>query len=135
MHNHRLRQSQRLLEILCARVASAERSIPAPRRFRDTGAYSRFARAVAEAEQTRFIKPDLQADRFSWSVDEDAIVRAELFDCKLALLTNASDLRLVETVARYKSLSDNKRSFRALKSDIEIAPVHHRLPDRIQAMP
>jgi hypothetical protein len=103
------------------------------RRASDRGAYSRFTRAVAEAEMTRFLKADLQADRFSWSIDEDAVARAELFDGKLALLTNAPDLTPVETVARYKSLADIERGFRVLKSDIEIAPVHHRLPDRIRA--
>ena len=40
---------------------------------------------------TRFIKPDLQADRFSWSVDEAAIAEAQLFDGRLALITNAPD--------------------------------------------
>jgi len=103
------------------------------RRASDRGAYSRFTRAVAEAQLTRFLKADLQADRFSYSVDEAAIARAELFDGKLALLTNAPDLTPAETVSRYKSLADIERGFRVLKSDIEIAPVHHRLPDRIRA--
>ncbi len=103
------------------------------RRASDRGAYSRFTRSVAEAELSRFIKPDLQADRFSWSVDEDAIARAELFDGKLALLTNAPDLTAAEAVSRYKALADIERGFRVLKSDIEIAPVRHRLPDRIRA--
>ena len=103
------------------------------RRASDRGAYSRFARAVAEAELTRFIKADFAADRFSWALDEDAITAAELFDGKLALLTNAPDLTPAEAVARYKSLADIERGFRVLKSDIEIAPVHHRLPDRIRA--
>lgn len=103
------------------------------RRASDRGAYSRFARAVAEAEMTRFLKPDFTADRFSWSVDEEAIAEAELFDGKLALITNAPDLSPSEAVARYKGLADIERGFRVLKSDIEIAPVHHRLPDRIRA--
>ena len=103
------------------------------RRASDRGAYSRFTRAVAEAELTRFIKPDLQADLFSWTLDEEAIARAELFDGKLALLTNAADLGSAVAVARHKSLADIERGFRVLKSDIEIAPVHHRLPDRIRA--
>jgi len=30
-------------------------------------------------------------------------------------------------------LADTERDFRVLKSYIEIAPVHHRLPDRIRA--
>jgi hypothetical protein len=59
------------------------------RRASDRGAYSRFCRAVAEAEMARFIKPDLQANRFSWSVDEAAVAEAQLFDGKLALITNA----------------------------------------------
>jgi hypothetical protein len=103
------------------------------RRASDRGAYSRFVRAVAEAELTRFIKADLQADRFSWSVDEQAIADAALFDGKLALITNAPDLTPADAVARYKALADIERGFRVLKSDIEIAPVHHRLPDRIRA--
>ncbi len=57
------------------------------RRASDRGAYSRFARAVAEAELTRFLKADYTADRFSWALDDDAIAAAELFDGKLALLT------------------------------------------------
>jgi transposase len=103
------------------------------RRASDRGAYSRFTRAVAEAEMLRFVKPDLTADRFSWSIDEDAIANAQLFDGKLALITNAPDLTSAEAVQRYRSLADIERGFRVLKSDIEIAPVHHRLPDRIRA--
>jgi len=103
------------------------------RRASDRGAYSRFTRAVAEAELTRFIKADYTAERFSWSLDEATIAGAELFDGKLVLLTNAPDISAAEAVARYKSLADIERGFRVLKSDIEIAPVHHRLPERIRA--
>jgi hypothetical protein len=101
------------------------------RRASDRGAYSRFTRAVAEAELTRFLKADFTADRFSWSIDEAAIAEAELFDGKLALITNASDLTPAETLARDKALADIERGFRVLNSDIEIAPVHHRLPEAL----
>ena len=103
------------------------------RRASDRGAYSRFTRAVSEAEMTRYLKADLQADRFSWSVDEEAVAEAQLFDGRLALITNAADLPPADADARYKALADIERGFRVLKSDIEIAPVHHRLPDRIRA--
>ena len=73
------------------------------------------------------------ADRFSWSVDEEAVAKAQLFDGTLALITNTQDIVPAEAVARYKGLADIERGFRVLKSDIEIAPVHHRLPDRIRA--
>ncbi|WP_420380874.1 IS1634 family transposase [Marivita sp.] len=113
--------------------AQDEGKVTRGRRASDRGAYSRFTRAVAEAGMTRFLKADLYADDFSWSVDEDAIADAELFDGKLALITNAPDLSPADAVARYKGLADIERGFRVLKSDIEIAPVHHRLPDRIRA--
>lgn len=62
-----------------------------------------------------------------------SLAAAELFDGKLALLTNAPDPTSAEAIRRYKSLADIERGFRVLKSDLEIAPVHHRLPVRIRA--
>ena len=103
------------------------------RRATDRGAYSRFQRAVSDAELTRFVKADYQAERFRYSVDEQAIARAEIFDGKLVLVTNVADLAASEIVTRYKNLADIERGFRVLKSDLEIAPVFHRLPDRIRA--
>lgn len=103
------------------------------RKASDRGAYSRFRHAVAEAKLTRYLKADYQADRFCYTLDEDAIQAAERFDGKLVLLTNVSDLAAEHIVERYKSLADIERGFRVLKSDLEIAPVFHRLPDRIRA--
>jgi transposase len=54
-------------------------------------------------------------------------------DGKLMLITNVCDMTPVEVVHRYKSLADIEREFRVLKSEIEIAPVFHRLPERIKA--
>lgn len=103
------------------------------RRASDRGAYSRFSRSVSDAELTRFIKADYQAERFSYAVDEAAVAKAERFDGKLVLLTNVLDFEAKEVVYRYKSLADIERGFRVLKSDLEIAPVFHRLPERIRA--
>src|SRR3546814_607644 len=68
------------------------------RKASDRGAYSRFQRAVAEAELTRFVHADYQAERFSYHVDVDAIARAECFDGKLVLLTNVSDFSAAQIV-------------------------------------
>lgn len=130
----RIRELEVMAEKMVAKLdAQDEGATARGRRASDRGAYSRFTRAVAEAELTRFIKADYAADRFSWSLDEVAIAGAELFDGKLALLTNAPDISPAAAVARYKALADIERGFRVLTSDIEIAPVHHRLPDRIRA--
>ncbi len=79
------------------------------------------------------MQADYQADRFSYHLDEEAITWAERFDGKLVLLTNVSDFSAAEILARYQSLADIERGFRVLKSDLEIAPVYHRLPERIRA--
>ena len=82
---------------------------------------------------TRFLKADLHADRFGWSVEGTALAEAELFDGKLALITNTPDLTPANAVVRHKALADIEGGFRVPRSDIEIAPVLHRLPDRIRA--
>ncbi len=67
------------------------------------------------------------------TVEEEAVAKAQLFDGKLALITNTADIGPAEAVHRQKGLADIERGFRILKSDIEIAPAHHRLPERIRA--
>ena len=54
-------------------------------------------------------------------------------DGKLLLVTNVTALSPQAIVQRYKSLADIERGFRVLKSEIELAPVYHRLPQRIRA--
>lgn len=48
-------------------------------------------------------------------------------------MTNVAGLTPPEIVARYPSLADIERGFGVLKSEIDIAPVFHRLPKRIRA--
>ena len=103
------------------------------RALSDGGVRARFYHAVSEAHLKRIIKVDLKSELFSYSIDEQALALARAMDGKLLLVTNVSDLSAQDVVARYKSLADIERSFKVLKSEIEIGPVHHRLPDRIRA--
>ena len=48
-------------------------------------------------------------------------------------LTLTHDTGAPAIVERYKALADIERGFRVLKSEIDIAPVYHRLPQRIRA--
>lgn len=102
------------------------------RKSSDRGAYLRFCEQVKEAGLGRILKADLNAERFSFHRDEAALANAERLDGKLLLVTN-TELDADAVIARYKALADIERGFRVLKSDIEIAPVHHRLPERIRA--
>ena len=103
------------------------------RKLSDGGARARFYHEVCEAHMARIVRVDLKSELFSYSIDEHALAHARLMDGKLLLVTNAVDLSSGEVVKRYKSLADIERGFRVLKSEIEIGPIHHRLPDRIRA--
>lgn len=103
------------------------------RKLSDSGAKARFFHEVCEASLASIVRVDLKSDLFSYDIDERALRRAELMDGKLLLVTNVEDLSAADVVARYKALADIERGFRVLKSEIEIAPVYHRLPDRIRA--
>ena len=103
------------------------------RKLSDSGAKARLYHEVCDAHLARIVKVDLKSELFSYTVDEPSLAQAELMDGKLLLVTNVADLTPVEVVQRYKALADIERGFRVLKSEIEIAPVYHRLPERIRA--
>lgn len=103
------------------------------RKLSDAGTTAKFYKAVTDAHLANIVRVDLSATTFSYQIDERALERARMMDGKLLLVTNMPDHSPAEIVARYKSLADIERGFRVLKSEIEIAPVYHRLPDRIRA--
>jgi transposase len=103
------------------------------RKLSDSGAKARLYHAVCEAHLAKIVKVDLKGELFAYTVDEAAKAQAELMDGKLLLVTNVPDLTPQEVVSRYKALADIERGFRVLKSEIDIAPVYHRLPQRIRA--
>jgi transposase len=103
------------------------------RKLSDSGAKARFFHEVCDAHLARIIKVDLKSELFTYPIDDAALARAQLMDGKLMLITNVRDMTPLEVVHRYKSLADIERGFKVLKSEIEIAPVFHRLPERIKA--
>lgn len=103
------------------------------RRLSDSGAKARFFHAVSEAHLSKIIKVDMAVQLFSYDIDAAARTLAEMMDGKLLLVTNVAGLTPLDIVTRYKSLADIERGFKVLKSEIEIGPVYHRLPERIRA--
>jgi hypothetical protein len=65
---------------------------------------ARFHHAVSDVKLSRILRVDLSSPLFTYEIDEKAL-----------------------------ALADIERGFRVLKSEIETAPVFHRLPDRIRA--
>ena len=81
----------------------------------------------------KIIKVDMKAQLFSYAIDEAALRLAELMDGKLLVVTNVQDMVPNKVIERYKLLADIERGFKVLKSELEIGPVYHRLPERIRA--
>ena len=103
------------------------------RKLSDSGAKAHFYHAVSEAHLSCILKVDLAEELFSYHIDDKAKRLAEMMDGKLLLVTNAEGLSAQNVIQRYKSLADIERGFKVLKSEIEIGPVYHRLPERIRA--
>lgn len=99
----------------------------------DGGAKLRFHEHLQESGLHRFIRVVPAASTFCYEVDTEAFRREWRLDGKLLLITNVTDASAEAILSRYKSLADIERGFRTLKSDLDLAPVHHRLPDRIRA--
>ena len=103
------------------------------RKLSDSGTKARFYHEVCEARLSKILKVDMPGELFSYAVDEGALKLAQMMDGKLLLVTNVPDMNPEQVIARYKSLADIERGFKVLKSELEIGPVYHRLPERIRA--
>ena len=103
------------------------------RKLSDSGTKARFYHAVCEAHLGKIVKVDMKAELFSYAINEEALKLAEMMDGKLLVVTNVPDLTPQQIIERYKSLADIERGFKVLKSELEIGPVYHRLPERIRA--
>lgn len=103
------------------------------RRLTDAGAKLQFQQAIAERQLSALLQVDQEAELFSWWWNQGAFRQMWQRDGKLVLITNVPEVEAVTVVARYKALADIERGFRVLKSDLELSPVYHRLPERIRA--
>lgn len=103
------------------------------RRLSDNGARVQLAQAISEVGAGRLMRLDLEGPLFNWWWDIAAFKRDLALDGKLIVVTNVPELSAAQVIARYKDLADIERGFRVLKSQLEIAPVHHRRADRIRA--
>ena len=102
------------------------------RKLSDASTTALFYRAGAKAHLANIIKVNLSAELFTYEIDQLTLSGAHIMDGKLVLVSNMPDHTPAEIVARYKALADVERGYRVLKSEIEITPVFHRLPNRIR---
>jgi transposase len=66
-------------------------------------------------------------------IDRARVAADARFDGKYVLMTNELDLPAEELVLGYRDLWKAERSFRSMKSVLDLEPVQHRTPERITA--
>jgi transposase len=103
------------------------------RALTDGGVYHQVQSLIEDAKLGRIIKTHIADGLFSYMIDEAAKARAEILDGTLVLITRIESMDAATVIQRYKALADIERGFRVLKQEIEIAPMYHRLPERIRA--
>jgi transposase len=103
------------------------------RKLSEGGALAKLYHAVREARLGHIVRADVKSGEFGYQIDGKALGLARAMDGKLLLASNAKGLGAKEIIDRYKSLGYIEQGFRVLKSEIEIGPVYHRLPERIRA--
>ena len=78
----------------------------------------------------------IEDDSFHYERKTDNIEREQSLDGIYVIRTSVKPevLSSQQVVASYKSLSSVERAFRSLKTvDLQVRPIHHRLPDRVRA--
>ena len=66
-------------------------------------------------------------------IDQAKVAQEEKLDGKWLVITNDASLSAEDVALGYKQLLRVEESFRRLKHGIDIRPVHHRTPERIEA--
>jgi len=134
MRAKRVVKALRLARRLAGKLNDQDEGLPhRGRRLSDGGAKITFGQELAQRKLTRLLKIETDDDIFWWDWDVDELKRDLELDGKLVLISNVRDLTPEQLVAQYKDLADIERGFRIMKNQLDIAPVHHRLPDRIRA--
>ena len=75
----------------------------------------------------------IKDEKFTYWIERNALEVAVKFNGLLALSTNVYDLDAETNIDHYKNRVDIESGFRTLNSDIQIAPVRHWIPNRIDA--
>jgi transposase len=121
-------------EALFAKLDTQERGDKGKgRKLSDGGATAKFYQAVKEARLGHLYQVDMESDDFGYLYHDQKRQALERLDGKLLLVTNVTDAEPQVIIDRYRSLADIERGFRVLKSELEIGPMYHRLPQRIRA--
>lgn len=93
-------------------------------------------RALGPSKVAKYFRWEITSAGFGYERNQERIDQDALLDGLYVLRTSVAGEHssAADTVLAYKRLATLERAFRSLKSvDLQIRPIHHRLPDRVRA--
>ena len=95
----------------------------------------RAGRVVNRRKMAKHFTLQIADHSFGYQRNQAQIEQEALFDGIYVIRTAEPEARIGSqaVVRAYKQLKVNERAFRAMKTPLEIRPVHHRLEDRVRA--
>ena len=135
----RARKRVELLRLTEADLEKVKRMVDGPRGTLRTARAGkigeRAGRVVNKRKMAKHFTLQIADGSFSYQRNQAQIDEEALLDGIYVLRTQEPNSRIgsAAVVRAYKQLKVNERSFREMKTPLEIRPLHHRLEDRVRA--
>jgi len=91
------------------------------------------SRVINRNHGYRYYDWELKDGRFRYFEHRVNLAREKALEGKYIIQTEEKNLSAVEAVQYYKELSEVERAFRDLKDVIDMRPIHHQTPQRVEA--
>lgn len=91
------------------------------------------ARTLARSHGSRYYSWELKDGQFHYFEDPARLEQEKALEGKYLIQTEEKNLSATEAVEIYKDLSEVERAFRQLKDVIEMRPIYHQKPHRVEA--
>ena len=135
----RARKREELLTLTEKDLEQVKRMVEGQRgRLKDANAGKigeRAGRVINKRKMAKHFTLEITDGAFSYQRNQPQIHEEALLDGIYVIRTQepASRIGSAAVVRAYKQLKVNERSFREMKTPLEIRPIHHRLADRVRA--
>jgi len=135
----RARKREELLAVTEAELEKVKRMVDSPRgRLHGASAGKigeRAGRVINQKKMAKHFTLQITDGSFTYQRNEAQIDEEALLDGIYVIRTQEPEAAIgsAAVVRAYKQLKVNERSFREMKSGLEIRPIHHRLKDRVRA--
>ena len=135
----RARKRKELLEATEAELEKVKQMVDSPRgRLHGASAGKigeRAGRVINQKKMAKHFTLQIADGSFTHERNQPQIDEEALLDGIYVIRTEEPKARIgsAAVVRAYKQLKVNERSFREMKSGLEIRPIHHRLKDRVRA--